>query len=802
MEKKRFFTGLIAIIVAASMGINVGYATAKSEIQTDSAAGKIGVDCVENELLVTFKETATDKVVESTVRQADAEVIEDLDVLETNTVKVEIDENQDLEHAIETFQDIPEVEAVQPNYLYTTDEDAAAEEEAIWQASELASNDQAGTEMEREKLEEAIEGVSAGTQKTADPLLKEQWNLEYIHAQEAWNAIDQMRKNGKIENREKVIVASLDTGIDLQHEDLQVNIDKVHCVTVLDGKAPTNYTTADLKGRGHGTSIAGVIAATSNNGKGMAGVAAGNDNDLIQLMGINVFRYDNATAQASASTAEVIAGLEYACAHGAQVINMALGHASGSTDGGGIPHDDALLQKKINEYKDQVVFVATAGNKGDDRVWYPSDLDHVISVINTQKYTDAWSINCKNKNSSYGSKKDISAPGTAIYKTLIGKPSGYSGTSSGTSLAAPAVSGVAAMILYVNPELTPTQVEAILCGTTTDLYTNGYDIYTGYGNVNAYDAVKAAADAAEGKAVPDPDRSRNKELLAEKAELGQVAGVTASGTGMKAITIKWKKVSGASRYVILRSTTGKVGSYKSVGTVTSGSTVKYVDKTCVYRKKYYYKVRPLGTSQVTHKKIHGTDSNAVSARSALAAPALTVRSADYKTNKLSWKKVFGADGYRIYRATSKNGTYSIVKTTTKASTTSWKDTGLKAGKVYYYKIRAYRKVSGKRTFGNTSVIKQRKAKPAKPTFRIKKKGRRVTLTLKKNSRLNGYVIYRKKGNGAWKMLKTVTVNAKKGGTYTCKLAKGKTYSFKIKAYKKVKGKRIYSVESAVKKKKV
>ena len=458
----------------------------------------------------------------------------------------------------------------------------------------------------------------------------------------------------------------------------------------------------------------------------------------------------------------------------------------------------------------------------------------------------------------------------------------------------------------MNPQLTSQQVYDILCGTTTDLYTGGFDIYTGYGNVDAYAAVKAAGeytDTGDESAIPDPNRNRNSELLSEPAELETPQNLKAVNSAMEDITLTWDKVPDTTQYSVLRSETGESGSYDKIASVpqSSGSTVTYVDTAADYPKTYYYIVRPLSTSQETHKKIHGEDSEPASAKSAIAdklttptvsatgtnyksvkvswnkisgasnyrvwratsengdykllkevkggstrsytdstctlgqqyyykvfargtasngkfirssgskpvaakailpAPSFSVTSVDYRTNKVSWKKVSGASGYRIYRSTSKNGKYSKVKTITSSSTTSWKNAGLKAGKAYYYKIRAYRTVSGKRHYGTVSGSNEHVARPKKPTFTLKKKGRRVTVTLKKNSKLTGYVIYRQRGNGKWKKVRTVTVNGRRGATYARNLSRGKTYSFKVRAYKKVSGKRVYSLYSSVKTKKI
>lgn len=866
-------------------GVSFSFA-AETPRESDSVAGEA---YVEDEVLVVFEDEISQKKAETIVEDADvaAEDVEEIaapvseETPEATPYVVTLDEKEtSVEDAVEELDKDSDVAYAQPNYLYTLNEG---------DVKSAAAN---------------------------DTLRDKQWNLDYMNVEAAWEYINERKTDGKIDG-DKVVVATLDTGISPEHKDLKnlnSNIDWDHCVTVAGQPGPDypRYESADALPDGHGTGVAGVLAATSNNNEGIAGVAAGTNNDLIQLMGINVFQ-NYSGGQSAATTADIIKGLEYACDNGAQVINMALGHTWGEKDGKGGTHDDDALQSAINDAVDKgAVIIATAGNTKDQSGWYPSDFDNVISVINTVEYDDAWSKDCKAAGSSYGSKKDLSAPGSSVWRTVLpeddsaSSPDGYD-PGSGTSLSAPAVSGVAAMVLYVNPDLssTPSQtankVRDILCGTTTDLYSEGYDIYTGYGNVDAYAAVKAAGDVADGAVLPDPDRNRDDELMREEAQLETPSNVTAKDSGMEAITIKWNKVPNATRYSILRSETGTAGTYKKIATTTSGSSTSYVDNSCEYNKTYYYIVRAFGTSAVTHKKTHSEDSAAVSAKSTtpsklstpvvnvqgtayntikiswkrianaeeyqiyrsrtktggysrlkritkgsttsyndsscsfnttyyykiiahgtsangkdmrsaasvpvsaktvLPAPSFSVTSADYRTHKISWNKVSGASGYRIFRATSKNGSYKNIKTTTKSSTTSWNSSGLTAGKTYYYKIRPYRTVSGKRVYGTLSQSKYRKARPKKPTFRIKKSGRRVTLTLQKNSKLNGYVIYRQRGNGKWKKVKTVTVNGRRGAKYTCKLSRGKTYSFKVKSYKKVGGKRIYSLESSVKKKKI
>lgn len=868
-------------------GVSFSFAAETQQPESDPAAGEV---YVEDEVLVVFEDEVSEKKAESIVEDADvsAENVEEIVAPEASSAPEETpylvtldDKETSVEDAVDELEKDRDVAYVQPNYLYTTEEDTSTSE----------------------------------AEPADDAFRSKQWNLDYINAEKAWEYIDQREEAGKEHiSEEPIKIATLDSGLSVDHEDLYYNIDWEHCVTVAGESGPDYppYSNSDLQD-GHGTGVAGVIAATSNNGIGIAGVAAGTTNDLIQLMGINVFQ-NYKGGQSAATTDDIIKGIEYACVNDAKVINMALGHSYGEDDGNGNPHDDELLQGAIETAvkEHDVTFVATAGNTKDQSGWYPSDFDHVISVINTVEYEDAWSKECKASGSSYGAQKDLSAPGSNIWRTVLPEDDESDPTDdlydpgNGTSMAAPHVAAVAAMVLYVNPQLTSQQVYDILCGTTTDLYTGGFDIYTGYGNVDAYAAVKAAGeytDTGDESAIPDPDRNRNSELLSEPAELETPQNLKAVNSGMEDITLTWDKVPDTTQYSVLRSETGESGSYDKIASVpqSSGSTVTYVDTAADYPKTYYYIVRPLSTSQETHKKIHGEDSEPASAKSAIAdklttptvsatgtnyksvkvswnkisgasnyrvwratsengdykllkqveggntrsytdstctlgqqyyykvfargtasngkfirssgskpvaaksvlpAPSFSVTSVDYRTNKVSWKKVSGASGYRIYRSTSRNGKYSKVKTITSSSTTSWKNTGLKAGKAYYYKIRAYRTISGKRHYGTVSGSNEHIARPKKPTFTLKKKGRRVTVTLKKNSKLTGYVIYRQRGNGKWKKVKTVTVNGRRGATYARNLSRGKTYSFKVRAYKKVSGKRVYSMYSSVKTKKI
>lgn len=163
---------------------------------------------------------------------------------------------------------------------------------------------------------------------------------------------------------------------------------------------------------------------------------------------------------------------------------------------------------------------------------------------------------------------------------------------------------------------------------------------------------------------------------------------------------------------------------------------------------------------------------------------------------LSWSKTTSATGYEVYRATSKSGSYTKMKTTT---STSYKNTSLSSAKTYYYKVRAYKTVNGKKYYGKYSSIVAGATTPSKPTITVTSPSTKtVKVTWKKITGASGYEVYRKTGSsGTYTRVKTVT----SGSTlsYTNKsLTKGKTYYYKVRAYKNVDGKKLYSSYSTAK----
>lgn len=177
--------------------------------------------------------------------------------------------------------------------------------------------------------------------------------------------------------------------------------------------------------------------------------------------------------------------------------------------------------------------------------------------------------------------------------------------------------------------------------------------------------------------------------------------------------------------------------------------------------------------------------------------------ASYKSIKITWKKAGRITGYKVYRATSANGKYKLVKTISNAKTTTYTDVkGIKTGTKYYYKVRAYKKSGKKFTYGKYSKTVNAKAVPAKVNLKEVKNtaNSEVTLNWKKVDGATGYEVYRRSDNDAkYKKIKTIT----KGNvvTFTNKnLEDDMWYCYKVRAFKTIKGKKVYgnfSEEEAV-----
>ncbi|MHC1705752.1 MAG: S8 family serine peptidase [Tenuifilaceae bacterium] len=328
-----------------------------------------------------------------------------------------------------------------------------------------------------------------------DPEYRDQWHLNYaynpmadIRAELAWNIN---------RGRNDVIIAVCDGGVDYTHEDLDPG-DRSRVVAGYDfgsgdsdpmDNLPDNAT---LSYAGHGTHVAGIIGAITHNGKHVSGVMWNCKIMPVKMVGGSTFRgpfggtiHDFST---TALPSDVANAIDYAVNNGAHVINLSYGFSAI-----GFPINEVILKIPLlystiaSAYNRNVVVVAAMGNEHEEGnpTNYPAGFAHeVIAVGNTTSNFQ------RATSSSTGNHIDVSAPGSSILSTIRG---GGTDTKSGTSMAAPVVSGIAGLIISQGLDrgfnLTNDDVLHILEKTADDIFPTGWDTETGYGKVNAYRAM-------------------------------------------------------------------------------------------------------------------------------------------------------------------------------------------------------------------------------------------------------------------------------------------------------------------------
>lgn len=179
----------------------------------------------------------------------------------------------------------------------------------------------------------------------------------------------------------------------------------------------------------------------------------------------------------------------------------------------------------------------------------------------------------------------------------------------------------------------------------------------------------------------------------------KVTGVVASAATTSSINVKWNEAENATGYIVYRST-NKSSGYKKIATTLTNT---YTDKGLTKGSTYYYKVRAYVKSGST--TLQSASSAYDGAKVTSPAPAtVSAKKSKSKVAQITWGKSIGAEGYEIAMASSKNGTYKVIKTITSGSTTSFKKSGLTAGKTYYFKVRSYTTVNGKKVYSDYTRI--------------------------------------------------------------------------------------------------
>lgn len=276
-----------------------------------------------------------------------------------------------------------------------------------------------------------------------------------------------------------VVVAVLDTGLDASNSEFAGRVvPGYNAVTNLaDSPIDAAQTFDD---NGHGTHVSGTIAASANNGAGIAGIAPNVSIMPIKVLGSN----------GEGDFGGLIAGMNWAIGHGARIITMSLG---GELD----PADATYLQGAFTAaHAAGAVVVAASGNDGLTKDEYPCNFTYVICVGSTTKDGSAVS--------SFSTRTqglDLVAPGEQIASTLPGDEYGYG---SGTSMATPHVTGAVALMRSVDPALSPDAVIATLIGSALPLVSGGHNPESGYGLLRAGAALDLLSGAPGPSATPTP----------------------------------------------------------------------------------------------------------------------------------------------------------------------------------------------------------------------------------------------------------------------------------------------------------
>lgn len=352
---------------------------------------------------------------------------------------------------------------------------------------------------------------------SGDPLSKRQWGLNNVsqsggiqgmdmNVETAWEFLGQIPGATRPDDEENpVIVAVLDEGVDLDHEDLNLvpgfdatyepEIDPDH-EDSQGGAFPWD---------GHGTACAGIIGAKEN-GIGVVGVAPG-----VKIMPVRIaYSLEGEHGWVTTRTQQA-AGLLWAVQNGAEILS--------NSWGGGMSSD--LLEDAIQQVAEMgAVILFAAGNRNFDYPGYPSSMEAVIAVgamspCGERKNPDScdgewwWGSNYSRADVSDGAQIDVMAPGVLIPTTDItgdggyvtanvdtGKNGNYMMTFNGTSSACPHAAGVAALMLSASPGLDREMVREILKHTAQDIGEEGWDYETGHGLANAQAALVGVAQAS------------------------------------------------------------------------------------------------------------------------------------------------------------------------------------------------------------------------------------------------------------------------------------------------------------------
>ncbi len=286
-----------------------------------------------------------------------------------------------------------------------------------------------------------------------DPMYERQWHLRAMGAPEGWSSTG--RGDG-------IIVAVVDTGV--------APVEDLEGTDLLEGQSFVPGTRSAVDDQGHGTHVAGTIAQTTNNGKGVAGVAP--DATILPVKVLSKYGFGSASW--------IAAGIDYAADNGADVINLSLGGGYSS-----------VIHNAVKKARAKgVIVVAAAGNSGRQGVGYPGGLEETIGVSATGPDGELAPY------SSWGKGVDIAAPGGnkrkkgggVLQNTIDGKGGEKYDEFQGTSMATPHVAGAAAILL--SQGIAPDAVERLLLDSARG---EGWDEQFGHGHLDLGAAIRSTA---------------------------------------------------------------------------------------------------------------------------------------------------------------------------------------------------------------------------------------------------------------------------------------------------------------------
>ncbi|MCP5025781.1 MAG: S8 family serine peptidase [Actinomycetia bacterium] len=379
----------------------------------------------------------------------------------------------------------------------------------------------------------------------SDPWREDQWNLDLYDMEELWSAAST--------DGAGIVVAIIDTGVDASHPDL---VGRVGAGWDFITDQPT-AAGASIDTCGHGTHVAGTLAAVANNGIGATGVAPG-----VTIMPVRVL----GGSACSGSMSDVESAIIWAAGNGADVINLSLGAPAGGLGGA----SNAAVNYAMAQ---GTVVVASAGNCGYHRTWskcttmkegdaaIPAAYQGVLSVANVDPHLVA------SETSNRDPFVDVAAPGIVIAGPWL---AGGTARLSGTSMASPHIAGLVALALAADPSLpadsgrTPA-IESRVFGGAIDLGVTGRDDTYGMGLADPWPLVLPA--------LPAP-------------------AVTVTDT-----TVSWTPVSGATGYelTVLDELTSSYAGSSSAATVAGGTTSLTRPSPWAVGR-FVFKVRALGVA--------------------------------------------------------------------------------------------------------------------------------------------------------------------------------------------------------------